>query len=132
MSLEQQFVRQKIPIEIQQGKPIIIEIHSLSGNGVNDVGIRCSAELWKAIIPGARDMKVRLKSSSKPGVEVGGISLGGGATAFLDYIPDFHNLFYVAGPSRSKAQVEITFMCAPAGISKAEILIGQTPADTGL
>src|SRR6267378_8686529 len=56
------FVLQKIPIEIQSGKPVRIEIHSLSGNGVNSVGIRCSQEAWNSLTNGTKSIAVRLIS----------------------------------------------------------------------
>lgn len=126
-----QFVRQRIPVEIQSGKPVTIEIRSLSGNGVNDVGIRCSPEVWNALTNGTKAIEVQLKSSNKPNTEIGRVDPGGGS-AFLGYITNAHYLFYVSGRYRAKASVEITFANAPAKPIRAEILVGKTPADTGL
>ena len=132
MSPEQQFVRQKIPVEIQRGKPITIEIASLSGNGVNDVGIRCSTEVWNTLTNGSKAVEVRLKSSDRPKAEIGGLDPTSGGTAFLGYITNVHYLFYISGERHTKASVEITFTNAPAGITPAEIVVCETPADTGL
>jgi hypothetical protein len=127
-----QFVRQRIPVEVQRGKPITIEIHSLSGNGVNDVGIRCAPEVWNALTNGIGSIGVHLKSSNKPGTKIGGVDPGSGGTAFLGYVPNAHYLFYISGKYRAKASVEITFPNAPAEAARAEIIICKTPSDTGL
>lgn len=127
----EQFVRQKIPIEIQRGKTVTIEIHSLSGNGWNDVGIRCSPEVWNVLTNSTKTISVRLKSSNKPDTKVGGIDPSSGGTAFLGYIPNVHYLFYIGGRYRAKASVEITFPNAPAEATSAEIIVCKTPADTG-
>jgi hypothetical protein len=124
-----QFVCQKIPIEIQRGKPVIIEIHSLSGNGANHVGIRCSPEVWNVLTNGTNVISVQLKSSNKPNTNIGGISPGGGR---LWPIELFHYLFYIGGEYHAKASVEITFPNAPEGTTSAEIIVCKTPADTGL
>ena len=125
------YVRQKIPIEIQSGKPVTIEISSLSGNGVNDIGIRCSPEVWNALTNGTKAITVRLKSSNKPDTNIGGVDPNSGGTAFLGYIPNVHYLFYIGGRYRAKASVEITFANAPARVIPAEIIVCKTPADTG-
>jgi hypothetical protein len=126
-----QFVRQRIPVEIQRGKSLTIEIHSLSGNGVNDVGIRCSPEVWNALTNSTKAIEVRLKSSNKPSTQIGGVNPGSSGTAFLGYIPNVHYLFYISGEYRAKASVEIAFPNAPAGVTPAEIIVCKTPADTG-
>ena len=131
MSPEQQFVRQKIPVEIQKGKPFTIEIHSLSGNGVNDVGIRCSSDVWNTLTNGTKAVEVRLKSSNDPSTQIGGVDPASSGTAFLGYIPNVHYLFYISGQYRAKASVEITFLNAPEGTTTAEIIVCKTPADTG-
>jgi hypothetical protein len=126
------YVRQKIPIEIQSGNAVTIEISSLSGNGVNDIGIRCSPEVWNALTNGTKSITVRLKSSNKPDTNIGGVDPSSGGTAFLGYIPNVHYLFYIGGRYRTKASVEITFANAPAGVTPAEIIVCKTPSDTGL
>jgi hypothetical protein len=127
-----QFVLQKIPVEIQRGKPLTIEIHSLSGNGVNCVGIRCSPEVWSLLTNAPKSLEVRLKSSNKPHTEIGGVDPGSGASGFLEYIPNTHYLFYVNGEHRAEASVEITFANAPEVATSAEIIVGKTPIDTKL
>ena len=132
MSPEQQYVSQKISVEIQRGKPLTIEIDSLSGNGVNDVGIRCSSEVWNALTKGTKAIEVHLKPSNKPSTKIGGINPGSGGTAFLGYIPNVHYLFYISGEYHGNASVDITFPNAPEGATSAEIIVCKTPADTGL
>ena len=131
MSPEQQYVRQKIPVEIQRGKPLTFEIHSLSGNGVNDVGIQCSSEVWSALTNGTKAIEVQLKSSNKSSTRIGGIDPASSGTAFLGYIPNVHYLFYISGEYRAKAAVQITFPNASEGTTSAEIIVCKTPADTG-
>ncbi|MGA2799504.1 MAG: hypothetical protein ABSE63_18120 [Thermoguttaceae bacterium] len=125
---EVQFVRQKIPISIQSDKPITVEI-SLSGNGDNQVGIRCSPQVWNALPKGEDAIVVNLKSSNKPNTEIGGISPGSGKRWPIE---SFHYLFYIFGEYNAKATVEITFPHAPPGTTHAEIIVCKTPADTGL
>ena len=127
-----QFVRQKIPIAIQEGKSLTVEIQSLSGNGVNDVGIRCSPETWSVLTNSPNAIRVRLKSSNKPRTEIGGVMPGSDGTGFLPLVPNVHYLFYISGQYHAKASVEITFPNAPEGVTSAEIIVGKTPADTGL
>ena len=67
---EAQFVRERIPVEIQIGKPVIIKIRSLSGNGSNEVGIPCSPETLQALTGGKKSIDVRLLSSSKKGTRI--------------------------------------------------------------
>jgi hypothetical protein len=129
---EQYAVRQKIPIEIQADKPVTIEIHSLSGNGANEVGIRCPYEVWNVLTNSSKKITVRLKSSNKPDTQVGGVNPGSGSPYFLGYVPNVHYLFYIGGQFHAKAPVEIIFPNVPPGVTHAEILIGKTPADTGL
>lgn len=124
-----QFVREKIPVQIQRGKPLTIEIDPLSGNGANHVGIRSPPGVWNALTNGTNMISVQLKSSNKPNTNIGEISPGGGR---LWSIESFHYLFYIGGEYHAKASVEITFSNAPEGITSAEIIVCKTPADTGL
>ena len=130
MSPEQYAVREIIPVEIQSDKPLTVEIPSLSGNGWNDVGLRCAPEVWKAVTNGARPFSGRLKSSTKPDTEIGGVGLGFGFAHFLGSLSDVHYLFHITGKDGAKASVEITFPNAPSGSTHAEILVGKTPIDT--
>jgi len=132
MSPEQYAVRQKIPVQIEANKPVTVEISSLSGNGVNEVGIQCSPEIWNSLTNETKNISVRLVSSSKPGTQIGGVALGSGFGFFLGYVTNAHYLFYIGGKYHAKASVEIVFSNAPPGVTRADILIGKTPADTGL
>jgi hypothetical protein len=130
MTPEAQYIRQSIPVEIESGKPITIQIQSLSGNGANDIGIRCSPEVWKVLGKNVEAVTVRLKSSDTPNTEIGGIGPRRGGGAFLGYIPNVNYLFYISGEHGAKASVEITFPDAPPGKSNADIIVGKTPIDT--
>jgi hypothetical protein len=123
---EVQYVRQKIPIEIQSGKPVTIEI-ILSGYGENQVGIRCSPEIWNVLAKEPKAIEVKLKSSDKPNTKIGGISPGSGKRWPIE---SFHYLFYIYGEYNAKASVEITFPNAPPGKTRAEIIVDKTPIDT--
>jgi len=128
---DKQFVRQAIPVEIQSGKTVTIEIHHLSGNGANDVGIRCSPEVWNVLTNGTKNITVRLKSSDKNKTEIYGVSPGSGDPYFLGYVPNVHYLFLIGGEYHANATVEITFPNAPAEVTHAEIIVGKPPADSG-
>jgi hypothetical protein len=127
----EQFVRQRIPIEIQSGKIVTVEIHDLSGNGWNDIGIQCSPETWSALTNGIKSITVRLKSSDKNKTEINNVNPGSGDPYFLGYVPNVHYLFLIGGEYDANATVEITFPNAPAEVTHAEIIVGKTPADTG-
>jgi hypothetical protein len=129
MTPDEHYVREKIPVEIQRGKPLIIQIKSLSGNRANDVGIRCPPEAWHALANGTNSIEVRLKSSTMPGTDIGGVDPGG-AWGFFPYISNAHYLFFVGGSPRAKASLEIAFSNALPGTNHAEILVGKTPIDT--
>lgn len=120
----------KNPVEINKEKPLIIEIHSLSGNGVNDVGIRCTPEVWNILTNGQSGLGVRLKSSDKRGTKIGGVDLHGHGTGFLEYLTNVHYLFYIQGEHRAKASVEIIFPNTPDTTTPVEIILGKTPIDT--
>jgi hypothetical protein len=126
------FVRQRIPVEIARGKAITFDVNSLSGNGPNDVGIRCSPEIWNVLTNGTIATSVQLKSSNKSGVQIYGVDAAGTPAGFLYRIPDVHYLFEIVGPRRAKASIEITFPNAPAQPTRAEIIVCKTPADTAL
>src|SRR5215469_8083643 len=125
----EQFVRQRIPVEIQKAQPIVVGIHSL-GVGANDVGIQCPIEVWTALTNNANTGAVRLTSSTKPGTQIGGIDTTSGGTSFIGYIPNTHYLFYIYGKPGADATVEITFSNAPPGVTAAEIIVCKTPAET--
>jgi hypothetical protein len=134
-----------MPIEIQSGKPIAVNIR-LSGNGWNEVGIRCTPVVWQALLHGQPDgqpdgLTVRLVSSSTNGTQIAGVSLGGpknvGGIAFPEGykiwpVDSFHALFEINGERDASASVEITFKNAPEaeGEIHAEILVLKTPIDT--
>jgi len=126
----ERFVRQKIPIKIESGKSVTVKI-ILSGNGPNDVGIRCSPEVWNALTNGTKTITAQLKSSNIKGAEIYGTHPGGSAAGFLYLISDVHYLFEIYGAYHAKASVEITFPNTPTELTRAEIIVCKTPADTG-
>ena len=128
MTTDQQFVREKIPVDIQRGTPITIKISSLSGNGWNDVGIRCSADTWETLARDSRDITVQLMSSNKDGTRIINVSPGGGKLWPVD---SYYYLFAIGGQYGASASVQITFPSAPEGTTHAEVLVLNTPADTG-
>ena len=129
MSPDEYYIRQTIPIEIQHGKPVTIEI-SPSGNGLNDVGIRCPLEIWDALRKGTKVVEVRLVSSDKPKTEIGGTVPPGAGTEFLGHMPDVHYLFCIHGEHAAKATVAVTFPNGLTSATKAEIIVCKTPIDT--
>ena len=122
------FIRQQTPIEIQSGKPITIDIRSLSGNGWNEVGIRCTPDTWQ-VLGSKNKVTVRLISSNQEGTEIINVSPG---SHKLWPVESFYYLFSIGGEYRATASVEITFKNAPEGVTHAEIIVLKTPSDTGL
>ena len=126
---EMRYIRQQIPIEIRSGTPIAIKFRSLSGNGWNEVGVRCSPAVWQSLASDKSGVAVHLISSNKEGTKI------------IDVSPDehklwpvesFHYLFSIGGKYGATASVEITFQNAPPGITHADIVVLKTPSDTGL
>ena len=129
MSPEEQFVRQKIPVEIQTGRTVTVEIKSLSGNGNNDIAILCSPELWNSLTNGTKNITVRLKNSSSSDTSIEAVDPGHGGI-FLGYLTNVYYLFKIGGPRHAKATVEITFPNGPDKPTPAEIIVGKTVIDT--
>jgi len=129
---EEHFVRQKISIEIHSDKTVTVEIHHLSGYGWNDVGIRCSPEIWNTLTNGTKNFTVKLIASNKNDTKIAGVSLVSGDPYFLGRVPNVHYLFLIGGEYKANATVEITFPNTPTETTHAEIIVGKTPADTGL
>jgi hypothetical protein len=63
------FIRQKIPIEIQKGKPVIVQIRTRSPGGEPAIGMRCSPDLWHSLTNGPNLFKccllIRRKFNSR-------------------------------------------------------------------
>src|SRR5437879_5165517 len=112
-------IRQKIPIEIQSGKPITIVICKSSSGGASEVGIRCSPEVWNVLTNSTQRISIQLVSSRWKGVTIDRSSLGYEPAS---PIQSFHDLFYLRGNYQlfSRATVQITFPNAPPGITHAE------------
>jgi hypothetical protein len=128
MSPDAQYVREKFPMEIQGGNPIEIKIHSLSGNGWNEVGIRCSAETWAALAKEKSSFRVRLVTSDRSNTKIINVSPG---AQKLWPVDSFHYLFSIGGDHSVNATVEMAFGSAISSVRHAEILVLKTPADTG-
>jgi hypothetical protein len=62
------FVHQRIPIEVQGDKVVVLEMRGLVGSHM--VGIRCSRELWDELTKCQKGITVRLKSADKQPAEV--------------------------------------------------------------
>jgi hypothetical protein len=74
---DKQYIREKMPIAIQQSVQVIIKLGPLIGNGWNQVGIRCSPDIWKALSAGPGNFSVRLVSSDKDGTSISNVFPGG-------------------------------------------------------
>ena len=128
-STDSQYVREKKPIAIHSGKPLIVKIDSLSGNGWNEVGIRCSPGIWKSLMGEKATIDVRVLSSSKDGTAVTNIAPGDHK---LWPVESYYYLFSISGKYGANASVEITFPSASqGGVTSAEIIVLKTPSDTG-
>jgi hypothetical protein len=126
MTPDEQYVRQIIPIEIVSVRPVVVEI-VLSGNGENEVGIRCSPQVWAALASDPNKITIRLKSSDKEGTRINGFGPGSGKRWPVE---SFDYLFRISGAYHARASVEITFANAPPGTTHAEIIVCKTPPDT--
>jgi hypothetical protein len=118
-----------MPIEIQAAKTARIVVGPLSGNGWNEVGVRCSADVWEKIAAGASNITVRLVSADSSATKIINVTPG---SHKLWPVESFYYLFAIGGDRGTSATVEIAFPNAPAGITNAEILMLKTPSDTGL
>ncbi|SRR6266511_1194285 len=119
------FIVQKVPIEIQRDKPINIQL--FTRGEVNDVGLRCSPEVWNALTNGTKSITVRLISSTKTATKIGGVDPGSSGRRGFGYIPSTHYLFYIGGKYHGRASVEITFPNAPTGVTRAEVIVAREP-----
>jgi hypothetical protein len=131
-SPDERFVRQKMPVAIEAGKPITIEV-SPGGSYANLVGLRCSREIWKALSQDPKKIVVRLKSPDNKKLDDKRIEISGVSPrpdGSLWGIESFHYLFQISGKRNAKAKVEIIFPTAPPGITRAEIIVENTPIDT--
>jgi hypothetical protein len=122
----ERFVLQKIPIEIQSGKGIEVQMRTTGGN---EVGIRCSPEAWNTLTNSAQSVTARLISSNKKGTFIYDIRPGAGK---MWPIESFHYLFQIYGEYRAKALVEITFGNVAPGVTHVELIVCKHPADFGL
>lgn len=122
------FVRQRIPIEIQSGKPVTIQIRVRSPGGQSEVGIRCSPEVWNALTNAPTGIIVQLLSSNAKRARIDRIPPGYGP---YNPIKSFYDLFYLNGMYRlfPRATVQITFPNVPPGVTPAEILVCRMPTD---
>ena len=77
---------------------------------------------------GTNTIDVRLVSSSKPSTRIINVSPGGPK---LWPVESYYYLFEIGGDYRARASVEIRFPGTPEGVTHAEVLVLNTPADTG-
>ena len=71
------YVREEVPVRFLPNEKVSFQIHSLSGNGVNIVGLRCSPIVWRSLTNGFSRFEVRLIPPTSKGVQVGAVKLGG-------------------------------------------------------
>ena len=126
----EKFVLQRIPVEIRAHKPLTVRVTNLSGNGANDVGVRCSSEEWAQLTNGTRAFTARLRSPTDGQVNIGGIDLFSSGTAFMGRLTNTHYMFYLTGQRGSAATIDVQFPCDEIELVHAEVLMCETPADT--
>jgi hypothetical protein len=119
------FILQKIPIKIEAGKPIQLELRPTGGG--NQVGLRCMPEARTFLTNGPNSIKVRLLSPNKEGTFLYHIDPHRGSGLWP--IEAFYYLFQLYG--KSKSSVEITFTKAPPGVTPTQIIVLKHPADFG-
>src|SRR5215469_8066245 len=112
MTPDEQFVRDKIPLEIQSGRPIVVRIASLYNGTGNEVGIRCSPETWRTLMEGKNTFSARLLSSTDKATTRLDASVPPGSHKMWP-VESFYNLFYVYGDHGASAVVQIAFPNAP-------------------
>lgn len=119
-------VREKIPIEIQGGRPVTVTLHTRSPGGVAAVAIRCSPEVWKSLTGGNDDFKIQLVSSRWSHVTIRKEKGDHWATQ------DYYVLFCLLDNYRpfEKVKVQIVFPNAPPGIIHADIDAFRMPTDS--
>ena len=119
----EKFVLQRIPVEIRAHKPLTVRVTNLSGNGANDVGVRCSSEEWAQLTNGTRAFTARLRSPTDGQVNIGGIDLFSSGTAFMGRLTNTHYMFYLTGQSGSAATIDVQFPCDEIELVHAEVLM---------
>jgi len=129
MSPDEQYIAETIPVKIQGSGPVTVDIRPLSGNGSNEVGIRCGPDVWELIVADKSSFSVRLISSDKGGTRIIDVSPGGGK---LWPVEPFYHLFSIVGSRGARATVQMRFPDTLTGITSAEVVVLKTPADTGL
>jgi hypothetical protein len=123
-------IRERIPIAVNDSKPITFVVHARSPGGVATVGIRCSPEAWNSLTGGTGQVKVQLISSRWNGVKIRE------ETPTRHGAPDsdasYYTLFSLLGNYHlfSKVKVQITFPSAPPEVTHAVILVFRMPADS--
>jgi hypothetical protein len=119
------YVRQRIPIEIENGKPSNVDLRIRSPGGRSEVGIQCSPEVWNALTNGTGGITVQLLSSNK-GVQVITVPPG-----FQGQCPvhSLHVLCYLHG-NHVRASLQITFPNTPAGYTRADVIVCKMASDT--
>ena len=125
-------ILEKKPIEIQKGKPTVVELNGFNGNGPNDVGIRCAPEAWKQLTNCPSPVVVALKSSKYPGASIYNASVFTVGEGRSYDIPGFRHLFEIWTGPQDKAVIEVTFSNAPAGSLQAEIVVCRANCDGDL
>jgi hypothetical protein len=118
-------VREKIPIEIQGGKPLIVTLHTHSPGGVAAVAIRCSPEVWKSLTGGGDDFTVQLVSSRWSATIR---RERGDHWATQDYYVLF-SLLENYQPF-TKIKVRITFPNAPPQVTRVDLNVFRMPTDS--
>ena len=122
----QPFVHQRIPIEVQGDKVVVLEMHGLAGSHM--VGIRCSPELWDELTNCQKGITVRLKSADTQPAEVFAIEPGRARTT-CDQVASCRYFFAVSATGNVVVEISFPKMTI---VGPAEIIICKTPEQTEL
>lgn len=134
-------VWQRIPVMVQQGNPVDVEIRVRAD--ANTLSIRCSPEVWHALVNSTNTTTIQIEDSTSKGATVDWVkpgwlmrrpaSEGGGLRpAGVTYlIPDAQYLCQIYAKHRGKANVRIVFPNGPKEPSPAEIIVEKNPPEWG-
>jgi len=125
------FVEQKIPVQIQAGQPLTLHIDSLSGNGVQGVGLQVPSAIWGELSRNPRAITVRLTSGNDRDTRIDFVNPGADAFTYIQSTPNAYYLFEISGVRGASATFTITFPDAPAGVTNANIIVTFSAADGG-
>ena len=112
------WIDQLVPIKVENGKVITIELQNVSRD--HSVGIRCSPQMWNALIKDPQNITVRLNSPDEHKGKIAEFEPARLGTE-CDSVPGARYLFTITGTGR--AVVEVVFKNMPEQVWPVEIIL---------